>query len=144
MSNRYLLACPACGASVPSDDVQWDGAEGAPTDFGICPKCGTTSEADEWVEAEDAAPQPCAPGRHCERYARGLGGCVAGHCNPPKPTVNSASTPEWAQNGMRAAMVKLSRALGHPNPVDCGAAQCVEATLIELAAERLTRPGAES
>lgn len=26
---------------------------GAPADFGKCPKCDTTSEADEWVEAED-------------------------------------------------------------------------------------------
>lgn len=54
--------------------------------------------------------------------------------------VHTASTPEWASNGMRAAMVKLSRALGHPNPVDCGAHQCVEAALIEMAAERLSGP----
>lgn len=32
-----------------------------------------------------ARPAPCIPGRHCERYARGLGGCGAGHCNPPVP-----------------------------------------------------------
>lgn len=30
--------------------------------------------------------KPCTPGRHCERHARGLGGCVAGHCNPPAST----------------------------------------------------------
>lgn len=28
---------------------------------------------------------PCVPGGYCERYARGLGGCVAGHCNRPGP-----------------------------------------------------------
>lgn len=31
------------------------------------------------------APKPCLPGRHCERAARGLGACIAGHCNPPAP-----------------------------------------------------------
>lgn len=30
----------------------------------------------------------CVPGRHCERYARGLGGCVAGYCKPPAPEVD--------------------------------------------------------
>ena len=33
-----------------------------------------------------ARPAPdCLPGRHCERHARGLGGCIAGECNRPKP-----------------------------------------------------------
>lgn len=52
MTARYVLACPCCGASVPPDEVHWDGAEDVPADFGKCPKCGTTSDADEWVEAE--------------------------------------------------------------------------------------------
>lgn len=52
-ARAYGLACPACGAVVPFDDVEWDGSEGAPADFGRCPECGTTSDADEWVEAED-------------------------------------------------------------------------------------------
>ena len=33
-----------------------------------------------------AKPPPvkqCKPGHFCERSARGLGGCVAGFCNPP-------------------------------------------------------------
>lgn len=33
-----------------------------------------------------ARPAPdCLPGRHCERHARGLGGCIAGECNRPAP-----------------------------------------------------------
>jgi hypothetical protein len=39
--------------------------------------------------------------------------------------------------GMRAALVRLSRALGHPNPVDAAEGQCVEAALIELATQRI-------
>ncbi len=38
---------------------------------------------------------------------------------------------------LRRAMVKLSRALNSPGCVDAGADQCVEARLIEMAAERL-------
>ncbi|MBL0390580.1 hypothetical protein JJ685_05430 [Ramlibacter monticola] len=32
-----------------------------------------------------ARPAPCMPGRHCERHASGLRGCIAGECNRPKP-----------------------------------------------------------
>lgn len=43
-----------------------------------------------------------------------------------------------ADNGMRNAMVKLSRALGHPKTVDGREGQSVEAVLIETAAEKLS------
>jgi endogenous inhibitor of DNA gyrase (YacG/DUF329 family) len=43
----YVLACPACGARVPFDEVEWEDGEA-----GRCPECGATSESDEWVEAE--------------------------------------------------------------------------------------------
>jgi len=49
-------------------------------------------------------------------------------------------SPQQGEDGMRAAMVKLSRALGHPNPVEAGPTQCVDAALIEMAAERLAVP----
>lgn len=39
--------------------------------------------------------------------------------------------------GMRMALVKLSKALGHPPQVLARDGQCAEAALIELAAERL-------
>lgn len=39
--------------------------------------------------------------------------------------------------GLEAAMVKLSSALGHPHPVYAAEGQCVEARLIEMAAEWL-------
>lgn len=54
---------------------------------------------------------------------------------------NAQEVPQ--DGGMRAAMIKLSRALGHPKEVEAGATQCIEAALIELAVERLT-PGGSS
>lgn len=43
------------------------------------------------AEARPAAdPLPCIPGRMCQRRERGLGGCVAGHCNPPAPAPQTA------------------------------------------------------
>lgn len=59
-TNSSKLACPACGEPIAFDLVEWDSAEGTPADFGRCPLCGTTSEADDWKEAEPAA-EPTAP-----------------------------------------------------------------------------------
>jgi hypothetical protein len=37
---------------------------------------------------------PCVPGKVCERHARGLGGCIAGECNPPvAPPSRVTATP---------------------------------------------------
>jgi hypothetical protein len=44
---------------------------------------------------------------------------------------------EREDGGVRAAMVKLSKALGHPKFVKALDGQCVEAALIDLGAERL-------
>lgn len=43
--------------------------------------------------------------------------------------------------GMRDAMLKLSRTLGDPKSVDARIDQCVDAALIELAAEKLATLG---
>lgn len=53
----------------------------------------------------------------------------------PCEKCDGAGVPE--DGGMRAAMVKLSRALGHPMQVDAAEGQCIEAALIELAAQRI-------
>lgn len=61
------------------------------------------------------------------------------YCRGHKDARHAAAEVAMAfDDGMRAAMVKLSRALGNPKDVDAGATQSLEAALIEQAADRLT------
>jgi hypothetical protein len=60
---------------------------------------------------------------------------------PPGDVTRWAEMPSGTDSGMTGSLVKLSRALGHPKAVDAAAGQCVEAALIELAAQRIAAHG---
>jgi hypothetical protein len=61
---------------------------------------------------------------------------LSGLCRTAIPAAMELLTTD-GDSGMRAAMAKLSRALGSPVEVEGNAAQCVEAMLVEMAADRL-------
>jgi len=80
----------------------------------------------------------CIASGQVEPDQQGQHGC--GGLAPAQHACNdSARTPAWDRNGMLLAMVRLSRALEHKPgaTVDAWEGQCVEAAMIELAAQRL-------